>query len=109
VGINPECDPKEHAMPTTVNPKTATPTDPHTTESVCTSCGGSIYRTLLEGSGPTRTYWRHDTTGYASCPAAAPSTARALAHARPEADPCQRGTVGCAIDHQADTGTCETW
>lgn len=47
---------------------TATPADPHTTESTCTACGGEIYRTLLESSGPTRTYWRHDANGYNVCP-----------------------------------------
>jgi len=34
-------------------------------------------------------------------------TAR-LAAWRDEADPCQKGTDGCCIDHQADE-SCEPW
>ena len=34
---------------------------------------------------------------------------RAVAWDRPEGDPCQAGTPGCAIDHAADRGGCETW
>jgi hypothetical protein len=30
---------------------------------------------------------------------------------RKETDPCQRNTVGCSVDHEADGGDtgCETW
>lgn len=50
------------------NPTTADPVEPHSHESTCTNCGTSVYRTLLEGNGPTRTCWRHDANGYNACP-----------------------------------------
>lgn len=31
-----------------------------------------------------------------------------VAEDRDEQDPCQRGTVGCCVDHTTDTD-CETW
>jgi len=33
-----------------------------------------------------------------------------VAWGRPETDPCQRGTVGCSVDHPAGPETkCEPW
>lgn len=52
------------------NNRYAEPVDPHaltTEDATCRNCGEVIYYTLLEGSGTTRTYWRHDRTGYGLC------------------------------------------
>lgn len=45
-----------------------------------------------------------------SVSSAVQAAARVIAWDRDEADPCQAGTPGCAIDHSADEGDgCETW
>lgn len=41
-----------------------------------------------------------------------PALGRRYADDRDESEPCQRGTDGCSIDHDAEpgpTGSCETW
>jgi hypothetical protein len=43
-------------------------------------------------------------------PAGDPFIDPKVAWARDESDPCQRGTVGCCIDHTHPTASdCETW
>jgi len=38
------------------------------------------------------------------------SAERVIAHDREESEPCERGTVGCAIDHTRDADdSCEVW
>lgn len=37
------------------------------------------------------------------------TTDRAIAFDRNEDEDCQRGTLGCCIDHKHDDGPCETW
>ena len=32
-----------------------------------------------------------------------------VAHLRDRNEPCQRGTVGCSVDHWNGDGSCETW
>lgn len=34
---------------------------------------------------------------------------RDIAWDRKETDPCERNTVGCAVDHNKDDGDCEGW
>lgn len=34
---------------------------------------------------------------------------RAIAVGRDETDPCEALTPGCCIDHNRDTGDCQTW
>lgn len=36
-------------------------------------------------------------------------TGRAYTHTREEHEPCEAGTPACAIDHNRDSGPCETY
>lgn len=39
-----------------------------------------------------------------------PRLAPGVAYLREEDEPCQRGTVGCCVDHKGERDdTCETW
>jgi len=36
-------------------------------------------------------------------------TGNVVAYGRPETEPCQRGTIGCAVDHADRNTPCEPW